>query len=171
MDTVCLGECLAPVGGPRPVNVLAEVLVFESMLAPTTHKPEVMVCSVRYGNSRYAYSHSRRRTRRRSINDASRGSACKVRKKPSPATNQREERSGALPSSLTTVCSRHEVNKAAVKGRGKPKCQEPGRLAPPRCANRLLNIFSSKDVGSWARCFVVATDHKIRVRRLSGQGL
>jgi predicted nuclease of predicted toxin-antitoxin system len=44
------------------------------------------------------------------------------------------------------------------------RLSEPGRLA---LSNRLLNIFASEDVGSWAKCFVVATDRKIRVRRPS----
>ena len=31
-------------------------------------------------------------------------------------------------------------------------------------ADRLIAIFSSENVGSWGRCFVVATEHKIRIR-------
>lgn len=38
----------------------------------------------------------------------------------------------------------------------------PGRLALTR---RLEQIFKSEDVTSWARCFVVVSDLKIRVRR------
>jgi predicted nuclease of predicted toxin-antitoxin system len=32
-------------------------------------------------------------------------------------------------------------------------------------ADKIQAIFSAQDVESWAGCFVVATDHKIRVRR------
>ena len=38
----------------------------------------------------------------------------------------------------------------------------PGRLALPR---RVLNVFQSEDVNSWARCFVLATETKVRVHR------
>ena len=38
----------------------------------------------------------------------------------------------------------------------------PGRLA---LANRVLEIFRMEELESWARCFVVATDRKIRVHR------
>jgi len=38
----------------------------------------------------------------------------------------------------------------------------PSRLA---LARKVEAIFKSEDVESWNRCFVVATDHKIRVRR------
>ncbi|HWZ42032.1 MAG TPA: DUF5615 family PIN-like protein [Candidatus Saccharimonadales bacterium] len=32
---------------------------------------------------------------------------------------------------------------------------------------RIEEIFKNEDVGSWAACFVVATEHKVRVRRPS----
>jgi hypothetical protein len=38
----------------------------------------------------------------------------------------------------------------------------PGRIA---LARRVLDIFQSEDVTSWARCFVLVTDWKIRVHR------
>jgi predicted nuclease of predicted toxin-antitoxin system len=38
----------------------------------------------------------------------------------------------------------------------------PGRLA---LARRLLDVFQTLDVESWARCFVLVTDRKIRVHR------
>jgi predicted nuclease of predicted toxin-antitoxin system len=38
----------------------------------------------------------------------------------------------------------------------------PGRTA---LARRLTAIFQSEDVASWQRCFVLATDWKIRVHR------
>ena len=38
----------------------------------------------------------------------------------------------------------------------------PGRLA---VANKLRSLFTTEDVGAWAGCFVVATDHKLRIRR------
>jgi len=31
--------------------------------------------------------------------------------------------------------------------------------------DRLKAVFETEDVGSWARCFVVVTNHKIRIRR------
>jgi hypothetical protein len=40
--------------------------------------------------------------------------------------------------------------------------RSPGRLA---LANRLLNLFQSEDVNGWAKCFVLATDTKVRVHR------
>jgi predicted nuclease of predicted toxin-antitoxin system len=30
---------------------------------------------------------------------------------------------------------------------------------------RLKNLFEAEDVESWARCFVVVTDHKLRLRK------
>ena len=38
----------------------------------------------------------------------------------------------------------------------------PGRLA---LARRLLDLFRTEDTASWARCFVLVTDWKIRVHR------
>jgi hypothetical protein len=38
----------------------------------------------------------------------------------------------------------------------------PGRIA---LARRVLNVFQSEDVASWARCFVLLTDWKIRIHR------
>jgi uncharacterized protein with PIN domain len=38
----------------------------------------------------------------------------------------------------------------------------PGRLALTR---RLTALFSTEPVESWARCFVILTDHKLRLRR------
>ena len=34
-----------------------------------------------------------------------------------------------------------------------------------RLLERVLEFFKSEDVDSWSRCFVVATDRKVRVRR------
>ncbi len=34
-----------------------------------------------------------------------------------------------------------------------------------RLAQRVLQLFRTEDVVSWTRCFVTATDHKIRLRR------
>ncbi len=31
--------------------------------------------------------------------------------------------------------------------------------------NRLKKIFEAEDVESWSRCFVVVTDHKLRIRK------
>ena len=39
---------------------------------------------------------------------------------------------------------------------------EAGRMA---LAERILGIFRSEDVESWARCFVVLSGHKVRVLR------
>ena len=38
----------------------------------------------------------------------------------------------------------------------------PGRIA---LRERVRSIFQSEDVSSWQRCFVVATDRKLRIRR------
>ena len=38
----------------------------------------------------------------------------------------------------------------------------PGRRA---LFERLSSLFATEDVESWQRCFVVASDHKLRVRR------
>ena len=43
----------------------------------------------------------------------------------------------------------------------------PGRRA---LTNRLRQIFTTENVESWNRCFVVATERKIRVRRPAGDG-
>lgn len=43
----------------------------------------------------------------------------------------------------------------------------PGRQA---LANRLRQIFATENVESWTRCFVVATERKIRIRRPAGDG-
>jgi hypothetical protein len=42
------------------------------------------------------------------------------------------------------------------------RLRAPGRQA---LAKRLWDIFQTEDVRSWAGCFVLATDTKIRVRR------
>lgn len=42
------------------------------------------------------------------------------------------------------------------------RLREPGRQA---LTNRLSAIFQTEDVQSWSGCFVVATEHKIRIRR------
>jgi predicted nuclease of predicted toxin-antitoxin system len=39
----------------------------------------------------------------------------------------------------------------------------PGRQA---LANRIRQIFTTENVEGWAQCFVVATERKVRVRRL-----
>lgn len=40
------------------------------------------------------------------------------------------------------------------------RLREPGRQA---LLNRIATIFSSEHVENWAGCFVVATDHKVRI--------
>ena len=42
------------------------------------------------------------------------------------------------------------------------RMRAPGRAA---LIARLLSIFHTEDIGSWSRCFVVATERKIRVVR------
>ncbi|HET6453593.1 MAG TPA: DUF5615 family PIN-like protein [Armatimonadota bacterium] len=42
------------------------------------------------------------------------------------------------------------------------RLREPGRQA---LTERLLAIFQTEDVEAWLGCFVVATEHKIRIRR------
>ena len=42
----------------------------------------------------------------------------------------------------------------------------PGRRA---LLARIGNLFRSEDVGSWSGCFVVATEHKLRVRRVASE--
>lgn len=42
------------------------------------------------------------------------------------------------------------------------RLRAPGRLA---LAARLGEIFRTEDPDSWARCFVLLTDHKLRVHR------
>jgi predicted nuclease of predicted toxin-antitoxin system len=42
------------------------------------------------------------------------------------------------------------------------RLRDPGRLA---LAQRILAIFRTESVDAWAGCFVVATDHKLRIRR------
>ncbi len=42
------------------------------------------------------------------------------------------------------------------------RLREPGRKALYR---RVLALFQTEDVNEWAGCFIVATEHKIRVRR------
>lgn len=39
---------------------------------------------------------------------------------------------------------------------------EPGRVA---LRARVRSLFSSEDIPTWAGCFIVATDRKIRIRR------
>jgi predicted nuclease of predicted toxin-antitoxin system len=41
------------------------------------------------------------------------------------------------------------------------RLRSPSRLA---LAERISQIFQTEDVNRWARCFVVVTEHKIRVR-------
>jgi predicted nuclease of predicted toxin-antitoxin system len=48
------------------------------------------------------------------------------------------------------------------------RLRTPGRTA---LTARLLSIFQSEDVRSWSRCFVVATERKIRVVRPSRPNL
>ena len=43
---------------------------------------------------------------------------------------------------------------------------QPGRQA---LTGRIRMLFESEDVERWSRCFVVATDRKIRVRRSPGK--
>jgi predicted nuclease of predicted toxin-antitoxin system len=42
------------------------------------------------------------------------------------------------------------------------RLQNPGRKA---LAERIAEAFTIQDAESWARCFVLLTDHKLRVRR------
>ena len=42
------------------------------------------------------------------------------------------------------------------------RLRRPGRIA---LTQRALAVFQNEDVESWARCFVIFTDTKIRVRR------
>jgi predicted nuclease of predicted toxin-antitoxin system len=42
---------------------------------------------------------------------------------------------------------------------------DAGRLSLHR---RILEVFSSEDVESWARCFVVLSEHKLRIVRPAG---
>ena len=42
------------------------------------------------------------------------------------------------------------------------RLREPGRIA---LMNRIRDVFQVEKVEDWNGCFVVATDHKIRVRR------
>lgn len=42
------------------------------------------------------------------------------------------------------------------------RIQEPGRLALTR---KVASLFVHEDVETWQRCFVVVSDHKLRIRR------
>jgi predicted nuclease of predicted toxin-antitoxin system len=42
------------------------------------------------------------------------------------------------------------------------RLQNPGRIA---LEERIAEAFAVQDAESWARCFVLLTDHKLRVRR------
>jgi predicted nuclease of predicted toxin-antitoxin system len=42
------------------------------------------------------------------------------------------------------------------------RLHEPSRMA---LAQRVESVFACENVDDWARCFIVVTDHKIRVRR------
>jgi predicted nuclease of predicted toxin-antitoxin system len=42
------------------------------------------------------------------------------------------------------------------------RLRDPGRMA---LTARIRRLFGEHDVESWAQCFVVATDRKVRVRR------
>jgi predicted nuclease of predicted toxin-antitoxin system len=42
------------------------------------------------------------------------------------------------------------------------RMREPGRLALVR---RIRRLFETEDTEQWTRCFVVVTEHKIRIRR------
>jgi predicted nuclease of predicted toxin-antitoxin system len=42
------------------------------------------------------------------------------------------------------------------------RLRNPGRKA---LAERIVEAFTVQDTESWARCFVLLTDHKVRVRR------
>lgn len=44
------------------------------------------------------------------------------------------------------------------------RLRDPGRNA---LLHRVLTLFASEDVAQWPGCFVIATDHKIRVRHAS----
>lgn len=41
------------------------------------------------------------------------------------------------------------------------RLREPGRLA---LTNRIIDVFQAENTEEWAECFVIVTDHKIRVR-------
>ncbi len=45
------------------------------------------------------------------------------------------------------------------------RLRQPSRRA---LSERVQEMFRSEDVGGWARCFVVATERKVRVRRPAG---
>jgi predicted nuclease of predicted toxin-antitoxin system len=42
------------------------------------------------------------------------------------------------------------------------RLREPGRLA---LMTKLRTLFETEDTGDWPGCFVVLTDHKLRIRR------
>lgn len=42
------------------------------------------------------------------------------------------------------------------------RLQEPGRLALTR---KVAALFADEDADTWKRCFVVVSDHKLRIRR------
>ena len=42
------------------------------------------------------------------------------------------------------------------------RLRSPGRLA---LIGRIKELFENEDAGSWIKCFVVATDRKLRIRR------
>lgn len=45
------------------------------------------------------------------------------------------------------------------------RLRDPGRIA---LTERVMAIFLSEDIENWMKCLVIATDHKIRIRRSSG---
>lgn len=45
------------------------------------------------------------------------------------------------------------------------RLRDPGRIA---LTERVMAIFLSEDIENWRKCLVVATDHKIRMRRPGG---
>lgn len=44
------------------------------------------------------------------------------------------------------------------------RLHEPNRA---KLIRRLQSVFETEDIGRWAGCFVIVTDHKVRVRRPS----
>lgn len=46
------------------------------------------------------------------------------------------------------------------------RLREPGRLA---LTARLRSLFATEKTDDWSGCFIVLTDHKLRIRRPGGQ--
>ena len=44
------------------------------------------------------------------------------------------------------------------------RLREPGRIA---LTQKVARLFENEDIETWAKCFVVVTEHKIRIKRPS----